>query len=36
LGRQGIVRTLKMPLSQEERSKLDDSANALKDMVAGK
>jgi L-lactate dehydrogenase len=36
LGRQGIVRTLKMPLSQEERSKLDGSAKTLKDMVAGK
>jgi L-lactate dehydrogenase len=36
LGRQGIVRTIKTPLSQEEKSKLEDSAKALQDMVAGK
>jgi L-lactate dehydrogenase len=36
LGRQGIVRTIKTPLSQEEKSKLNDSVKALQDMVAGK
>jgi L-lactate dehydrogenase len=36
LGREGIVRTVKMPLNKEERSKLEESAKALKDMVAGK
>jgi L-lactate dehydrogenase len=36
LGRQGIVRTVKIPLSQEERAKLEASAKTLKDMVAGK
>jgi malate/lactate dehydrogenase len=36
LGRQGIVRTVQIPLSQEERAKLEASAKTLKDMVAGK
>jgi L-lactate dehydrogenase len=36
LGRKGVVRTVPMPLSQEEKEKLDASAKTLKDMVEGK
>jgi L-lactate dehydrogenase len=36
LGRKGVVRTVEMPLSGEEKSKLAESAKALKEMIEGK
>jgi L-lactate dehydrogenase len=33
LGRKGVVRTVPMPLNQEEKGKLEESAKTLKDMV---
>jgi L-lactate dehydrogenase len=36
LGRKGVVRTVEMPLSEDENSKLKESAKALKDMIEGK
>ncbi|KAJ9612648.1 hypothetical protein H2200_004245 [Cladophialophora chaetospira] len=34
LGRKGVIRSLKMPLSQEEKHELDKSAESLKEMLA--
>jgi L-lactate dehydrogenase len=36
LGRKGVVRTVPMPLSQEEKGKLDASAKTLREMVEEK
>jgi L-lactate dehydrogenase len=33
LGRKGVVRTVKMPLSKEERGKLEESAKALREVI---
>ena len=33
LGRKGVVRTVKMPLSKEERGKLEKSAKALREVI---
>jgi L-lactate dehydrogenase len=36
IGREGVVRTVKMVLSKEEEKKLEDSAKVLRDMIEGK